>query len=87
MDLTIITGLSGAGKSGAMGAFEDADYFCVDNLPPQLLPSLVDLFTLEGSKVERAALVFDVRGGAWFDGLVVTQREDWVRITGRRRAH
>lgn len=70
MDLTIITGLSGAGKSGAIGAFEDADYFCVDNLPPQLLPSLVDLFALEGSKVERAALVFDVRGGAWFDQLV-----------------
>lgn len=70
MDLTIITGLSGAGKSGAMGAFEDADYFCVDNLPPQLLPSLVDLFALEGSTVERAALVFDVRGGAWFDRLV-----------------
>ncbi len=69
MDLTIITGLSGAGKSGAMGAFEDADFFCVDNLPPQLLPSLVALFTLEGSTVERAALVFDVRGGAWFDDL------------------
>ncbi|MBU6362727.1 MAG: RNase adapter RapZ [Acidobacteria bacterium] len=69
MELTIITGLSGAGKSGAMGAFEDADFFCIDNLPPQLLPSLVDLFRLEGSSVERAALVFDVRGGAWFDEL------------------
>lgn len=71
MELTIITGLSGAGKSGAMNAFEDADYFCVDNLPPQLLPSLVDLFTLEGSKVERVALVFDVRSGAWFDDLAL----------------
>ncbi|MGB1526675.1 MAG: RNase adapter RapZ [Miltoncostaeaceae bacterium] len=70
MELTIITGLSGAGKSGAMGAFEDAEYFCVDNLPPRLLPSLVDLFALEGSKVERAALVFDVRGGVWFEDLV-----------------
>ena len=69
MELTIITGLSGAGKSGAMGAFEDADFFCIDNLPPQLLPSLVDLFRLEGSRVERAALVFDVRGSAWFDEL------------------
>ena len=69
MELTIITGLSGAGKSGAMGAFEDADFFCIDNLPPQLLPSLVDLFRLEGSSVERAALVFDVRGGVWFDEL------------------
>ena len=70
MELTIITGLSGAGKSGAMGAFEDADFFCIDNLPPRLLPSLVDLFALEGTRVERAALVFDVRGGVWFDELV-----------------
>lgn len=69
MELTIITGLSGAGKSGAIGAFEDADFFCIDNLPPRLLPSLVDLFALEGTKVDRAALVFDVRGGVWFDEL------------------
>ena len=53
----------GTGKSTAVRALEDAGYFCVDNLPPQLLPSLVDLFALEGSTVERAALVFDVRGG------------------------
>ncbi len=70
MELTIITGLSGAGKSGAIGAFEDADYFCIDNLPPRLLSSLVDLFALEGSRMERAALVCDVRGGVWFDELV-----------------
>lgn len=70
MELTIITGLSGAGKSGAIGAFEDADFFCIDNLPPRLLPSLVDLFNLEGSSVTRAALVFDVRGGVWFDEVV-----------------
>ncbi len=70
MELTIITGLSGAGKSGAIGAFEDADFFCIDNLPPRLLPSLVDLFALEGTRVDRAALVFDVRGGVWFDELL-----------------
>jgi RNase adapter protein RapZ len=70
VELTIITGLSGAGKSGAIGAFEDADFFCIDNLPPRLLPSLVDLFNLEGSSVTRAALVFDVRGGVWFDEVV-----------------
>lgn len=70
MELTIITGLSGAGKSGAIGAFEDADFFCIDNLPPRLLPSLVDLFNLEGSRVEHAALVFDVRGGVWFEEVV-----------------
>lgn len=70
MELTIITGLSGAGKSGAIGAFEDADFFCIDNLPPRLLPALVDLFALEGTKLERAALVCDIRGGVWFTELV-----------------
>jgi UPF0042 nucleotide-binding protein len=69
MDLTVITGMSGAGKSYAMGAFEDAGWFCVDNLPPGLLPSLAELFLLEGSRVERAAVVCDVRGGVWFKDL------------------
>lgn len=61
--------MSGAGKSYAMGAFEDAGWFCVDNLPPGLLPALAELFSLEGSKVERAAVVCDVRGGVWFRDL------------------
>ena len=69
MELTIITGMSGAGKSQAMGAFEDFGWFCVDNLPPRLLPALADLFLLEGSRVERAAVVCDVRGGVWFKDL------------------
>jgi len=69
VELTIITGMSGAGKSQAMGAFEDAGWFCVDNLPPGLLPALADLFLLEGSRVERAAVVSDVRGGVWFKEL------------------
>jgi RNase adapter protein RapZ len=69
MELTIITGMSGAGKSQAMGVFEDAGWFCVDNLPPGLLPALADLFLLEGSRVERAAVVCDVRGGVWFKDL------------------
>lgn len=69
MELTVITGMSGAGKSHAIGVFEDAGWFCVDNLPPGLLPALADLFVLEGSPVERAAVVCDVRGGVWFQGL------------------
>ncbi len=63
----MITGFSGAGKSQAMACFEDAGYFCVDNLPPGLIGSLAELFELEGSKVERAAVVCDVRGGAYFE--------------------
>ena len=50
-DLVIITGVSGAGKSTAMDVFEDAGYFCVDNLPPEMIGGLVELFLHEGSKV------------------------------------
>ncbi len=69
MELTIITGMSGAGKSKAMGAFEDAGWFCVDNLPPGLLPAFADLVLLEGSRVDKAAVACDVRGGIWFKEL------------------
>lgn len=65
-DLVFITGVSGAGKSTAMDVFEDAGYFCVDNLPPEMIRALVDLFLHEGSKVQRAAIVSDARGGAYF---------------------
>jgi UPF0042 nucleotide-binding protein len=69
-DLVVITGFSGAGKSTAMQVFEDAGYFCVDNLPPEMIRSLADLFRHPGSKVEQAAVVCDARGGAYFDDLV-----------------
>jgi hypothetical protein len=55
-DLVIITGFSGAGKSTAMAAFEDEGYFCVDNLPSEMIRTLVELFMHEGSKVARAAV-------------------------------
>jgi RNase adapter protein RapZ len=65
----VITGFSGAGKSQAMACFEDAGYFCVDNLPPELMRSITDLFAHEGHRVERAAIVCDVRGGQYFEVL------------------
>jgi UPF0042 nucleotide-binding protein len=68
-DLVVITGFSGAGKSTAMAAFEDEGYFCVDNLPSEMIRSLVELFMHAGSKVEHAAVVSDVRGGSYFEGL------------------
>ena len=52
-DLVVITGFSGAGKSTAMNVFEDAGSFCVDNLPPEMIRSLVDLFMHSGAKVAR----------------------------------
>jgi UPF0042 nucleotide-binding protein len=68
--LVVITGHSGAGKSEAIAAFEDGGYFCVDNLPPRMIASLGELFRHEGSGVERAAIVSDVRGGEYFEELV-----------------
>jgi UPF0042 nucleotide-binding protein len=74
-DLVVITGFSGAGKSTAMNVFEDAGYFCVDNLPPEMIRGLVDLFRHPGSKVELAAVVCDVRGGEFFEPLIEVLEE------------
>jgi RNase adapter protein RapZ len=73
--MVVITGHSGAGKSEAIAAFEDGGYFCVDNLPPRMIESLGELFRHEGSGVERAAVVTDVRGGEYFDDLVAVLDE------------
>jgi UPF0042 nucleotide-binding protein len=70
VDLVVITGYSGAGKSEAIAAFEDGGYFCIDNLPPRMISSLGELFRHEGSGVRRAAIVSDVRGGEYFDELI-----------------
>jgi RNase adapter protein RapZ len=83
-DFVIITGFSGAGKSQAMACFEDAGYFCVDNLPPEMISSLSELFAHEGSKVERAAVVCDVRGGTYFEGMLKVLDELDGRGIGHR---
>ncbi|MBI2874587.1 MAG: RNase adapter RapZ [Firmicutes bacterium] len=67
--LVIITGLSGAGKSQALKSFEDLGYFCIDNLPPALIPKFVDLSVQPGGGIERAALGIDIRGGDFFNDL------------------
>jgi UPF0042 nucleotide-binding protein len=67
--LLIITGMSGAGKTLALHALEDAGYFCVDNLPPRLLPTLVDLCSQSRQPIMKVALVADVRGGEFFRDL------------------
>jgi UPF0042 nucleotide-binding protein len=68
-DFVVISGYSGAGKSSAMNVFEDAGYFCVDNLPAEMIRSLAELFRHPGSKVERAAVVSDSRGGEYLSAL------------------
>ncbi len=67
--LVIITGLSGAGKTEAIRCFEDLGYFCVDNLPPALIPKFAELCSHSEGKASRAALVSDVRGGRFFDSM------------------
>jgi len=79
-DFVLITGYSGAGKSTAMAAFEDEGYFCVDNLPSEMIRTLVDLFMHEGSKIEHAAVASDARGGSYFEGLAAMLDE--LRASG-----
>jgi len=65
----IITGLSGAGKSETIKCFEDLGYFCVDNLPPVLIPKFAELCAQSGGRINKIALVVDIRGGSFFDDI------------------
>ncbi|MBM4760815.1 RNase adapter RapZ [Bacillus sp. B15-48] len=67
--MIIITGMSGAGKTVAIQSFEDLGFFCVDNLPPTLLPKFLELMRESESKMNRVALVMDLRGREFFDSL------------------
>ncbi|UCZ52633.1 RNase adapter RapZ [Bacillus shivajii] len=68
-ELVIITGMSGAGKTVAVQSFEDMGYFCIDNLPPALIPKFIDLVKESGGKMQKVALVIDLRGREFFDQL------------------
>ncbi|CAM3281315.1 RNase adapter RapZ [Sporolactobacillus spathodeae] len=73
IDLVIITGMSGAGKTVATRIFEDLGYFCIDNLPPTLLPKFIDLIEdADSNKFHKLALVMDLRGGEFFDSLFIS---------------
>ncbi|WP_317949856.1 RNase adapter RapZ, partial [Rossellomorea marisflavi] len=69
VQLVIITGMSGAGKTVAMQSFEDLGFFCVDNLPPTLLPKFLELMKESGNKMNKVAVVMDLRGREFFDHL------------------
>ncbi len=73
MQVVLITGLSGAGKSHALNCFEDLGYYCVDNMPPTLLPKFTDLFLQSENK--KVALVCDMRGAAFFEDLFEALQE------------
>ncbi|MEO0049109.1 MAG: hypothetical protein RL556_441 [Actinomycetota bacterium] len=74
-ELLIVTGMSGAGRSTVGNALEDQGWYVVDNLPPQLLPTIAELFTASQNPISKLAAVIDVRGGSFFEELLsnVTQ--------------
>lgn len=80
--LVIITGISGAGKTVAVQSFEDLGYYCVDNLPPTLLPKFLELMRDSTNNIQKVALVMDLRGREFFDSLFealdVLGKEDWI---------
>lgn len=69
MELLIVTGMSGAGKSQAANALEDMGYYCVDNIPPEIIQAFVNLSERSGESLNKVAIVTDVRGGDMFKSI------------------
>lgn len=69
MRFIIVTGMSGAGRTQASHCMEDMGYYCIDNLPPVLIDKFADICQHSQGKLERVALVMDLRGGYLFDQL------------------
>ncbi len=70
MQFVILTGMSGAGKSLVLKFLEDIDFFCVDNLPPSLIPKFIELCGKPEVEIEKVALGIDIRGGKLFNDLL-----------------
>ncbi len=66
MELIFVSGVSGAGKSRAMDVLEDLDFYCVDNMPPKLIPVFLDLINNNGDNYKKVAIATDIRGGDFF---------------------
>lgn len=66
-EIVIITGMSGAGKTVAIRSFEDLGFYCIDNLPPELLPTFLRLAKESGKNIGRVAVVMDLRGREFFE--------------------
>lgn len=75
MELVIVTGLSGAGKSRAVDALEDIGFFCADNMPPKLIPTFVRLILNSRERRDKVAIVTDIRVGASFSDLFSALKE------------
>ena len=72
MRIIIVTGVSGAGKSQAIKVLEDMDFFCVDNLPPMLVPKFLEMCKMSEDKIENIAIVMDLRAGKLFENTVLS---------------
>lgn len=75
MEFLVITGMSGAGKSQAMKVMEDMGYYCMDNLPPALLPKFAELSIESKKSLDKIAVVVDIRGGEFFHSLFQSLEE------------
>ena len=75
MRFIIVTGLSGAGTSEATKSLEDMGYFCVDNLPPTLITKFAEACRQSDGKIDKVALVIDIRGGVFFNDLFQSLRD------------
>lgn len=69
MKVVIITGMAGAGRSKAADWFEDQGYYCVDNMPPALIDSFLDMASVDSNRIEKVAFVADLRSGSFFTQL------------------
>ncbi len=80
MEFIIVTGLSGAGKSRAVNAMEDVGFYCVDNLPPTMIPIFYDLCLASQGMSQKVAVVTDTRGGeffkSFFDALSILEEQN-----------
>lgn len=70
MKIVIVTGLSGAGKTQAIKTFEDMNYFCIDNMLPDLIPNFLEYFAQMKTEMHNVALGIDIRGGDSFQHLI-----------------
>lgn len=78
MKVVIISGMSGAGKTHAADWFEDHGYYCIDNMPPALIKSFLDLSNFRSNKMQKAAFVVDIRSDEFFNGL--NETIDYLRM-------
>ena len=74
MHLLIVTGMSGSGKSSAMNVMEDIGYYCIDNLPPELIPKFVDICRHSENELNKIAVAVDIRSGNMFTEIIKAWR-------------